>query len=1328
MKNLTVHCQSIHNLNDLRNHDLPSVLKRGVMCCHNPDADNLYIFERNRLYGVSTNVTLGVTLVQIDVSEDLTPVGLEYCSVSQQLYCAYDSGDVAKVFTREELECEEIVKVNGGLRCIKLSPDHEILILITLNDTVITMTSSFHVISEVDLYAASFGKKQFITVGWGKKETQFHGSQGKTAAKETSVITGKTELDDGTIRITWRGDGMLFAVTFLHKDTVMRQFKVFNREGILQYTSEPSSGLEQNISWKPFGNVIALTQRLNEKHVVAFFEKNGLKHREFTLSLDVEKFVVKDLLWSLDAEVLTVWCEEIKTKNIIVQLWTQNNYHWYLKQSIVFSTQNSPIFLTWHAAPKIGKKLILLTSKDLITYSFRWVIDHSKGKDLDDKAIVAVIDNDRALLTAFRLGIIPPPMMHQALQTDEPINTVVFPPGKTKESLTNSNMICILNNQKLLFYVHNDSNNLEYMHVNSYDIEWGESTIISEDVPYSMHHFLWLKDDTLLCSASSSKGCYFCNLQLDGMNVSKEGRVTVRKTYILDGCIQHIVSCPDLQTAYIVVEGSVFKYSEDEGICPTDIKLDEFTHQIEVIDIGSRNVIVSLTSRNCLYIDGKEAASNILSFFVHSEFLLLTTLQHTLICVTLDDRGFDQLSTQDLTVKPWKEFKEQSSIGLSMRRVERSSSLVIAIPKDCKVILQMPRGNLECIQPRALSLYIIGNHLDNLQYFAAFELIRKQRINLNLIVDHDPRLFLENATKFIDDIIEPTWLSFFLSELQNDDVTVTTYATSYPLRSQKSGTIIEDPYAGTNKVQRVCKTLLDIMIKKPDANKLIPPILTSMVKQENGLEIALKKIKSIRESEDKPRGSLEKRKSEEALNYLLYLTDVNVLYDIALGMYDFEMTMLIASKSQKDPKEYIPFLNDLKKLESNYMKYCIDKHLMRYESALAHISKRPDKFSECLDFIHNHSLYVQALQLFNRDSKEYQEVAKIYAEFLSTKMKHREAGIMFSRAGDLKNSLNAFKLASCWQEVIIVSIQMELSSIELSKVLEDLVSQLKYARQYKEAAEILITHLHKTEDAVAMLCEGRMWQDALRLCYFEHRLDLIETRVKPRVQDHTQYIMSQIEKAGEDFQKHRTRLAKVREEKSKQEMQIHNGLDSERESAIGRDISDLLSDTSSIAGTVTSHGSTTSKSSGRSYRSSKNRRKQERKLLSTKEGSAFEDFALLRTLHQTVIAAYEQRDEVEQIVRTLLHFNEDEHAGKLQKAMCTFLNMIEIGKLEIWSQQPLGIAPEITKERFNNMENHSQNNIPQGLIEPFMLYAPVTKARDWKLNIFSSISEMTKQT
>ena len=39
--------------------------------------------------------------------------------------------------------------------------------------------------------------------------------------------------------------------------------------------------------------------------------------------------------------------------------------------------------------------------------------------------------------------------------------------------------------------------------------------------------------------------------------------------------------------------------------------------------------------------------------------------------------------------------------------------------------------------------------------------------------------------------------------------------------------------------------------------------------------------------------------ADEGLRHLLYIVDVNELFDVALGTYDFDLVLMVAEKSQK---------------------------------------------------------------------------------------------------------------------------------------------------------------------------------------------------------------------------------------------------------------------------------------------------------------------------------------------------------------------------------------------------------------------------------------------
>jgi elongator complex protein 1 len=231
--------------------------------------------------------------------------------------------------------------------------------------------------------------------------------------------------------------------------------------------------------------------------------------------------------------------------------------------------------------------------------------------------------------------------------------------------------------------------------------------------------------------------------------------------------------------------------------------------------------------------------------------------------------------------------------------MERGSKLINIVPKSSKCIFQLPRGNLEAIHPRILSIHLIGDLLDASKYWCAFDLLRKQRINVNLIVDHNPKKFLDELDLFVEQIKNPQWLNLFITDLQNQDITHTMYASNYDRVEQQSK--YPDLYDIEKKVHNVCDKMIDVFERHADMDYDLPKI-TCYVKK--GLvEHALSYIWRIKKSETQQQS---RSKAEEALRYLLYLVDVNQLYNVALGMYDFGLVLFVATKSQKDPKEYLP--------------------------------------------------------------------------------------------------------------------------------------------------------------------------------------------------------------------------------------------------------------------------------------------------------------------------------------------------------------------------------------------------------------------------------------
>ena len=260
-----------------------------------------------------------------------------------------------------EAHVEIVGTLEPSIVAARWSPDEELLVIATGDDKVLFMSRTFDVIAETTLTADDLKLSKHVSVGWGKKETQFQGKGAKAKGLRDPTIPEKVDEgarspnDDGRCTISWRGDGAYVAVNLL-QEGLRRAIRVYNRDGELDSVSEPVDGLEGSLSWRPEGNLMAGVHRLpaGDRVDIAFFERNGLRHGQFTLRAPQEALESIALEWNSDSTVLAVILKDR------VQLWTMGNYHWYLKQEILcgpHQTNGLPLF-SWHAE----KSLLFSTS------------------------------------------------------------------------------------------------------------------------------------------------------------------------------------------------------------------------------------------------------------------------------------------------------------------------------------------------------------------------------------------------------------------------------------------------------------------------------------------------------------------------------------------------------------------------------------------------------------------------------------------------------------------------------------------------------------------------------------------------------------------------------------------------------------------------------------------------------------------------------------------------------------------------------------------------------------------------------------------------------
>lgn len=441
--------------------------------------------------------------------------------------------------------------------------------------------------------------------------------------------------------------------------------------------------------------------------------------------------------------------------------------------------------------------------------------------------------------------------------------------------------------------------------------------------------------------------------------------------------------------------------------------------------------------------------------------------------------------------------------------------------------------------------------------------------------------------------------------------------------------------------------------------------------------------------------------ASEALDYVVFLVDVDKLYDVALGLYDFDLVLMVAQKSQKDPKEYLPFLTHLQKLEPvEFQHYAIDLHLERWDKALQNLALAGEQYSsQCISLITDHNLYEQAIGLFLNNQKMLPAIYSAYGTWLAAKGKQEAAGHAYKLGGEYKKALSAFKDAYKWRDALSAATLLGFGADELRGLAYELAETLQTVGQHKDAATLLLQHASDPEAAIVAFVEGGIWDDAIRLCELHIRADLITTHVFPSVTSTTDSQFHDIKENTAVWNTNVERLKVVRANKlllpqyvggvrpEGDEASIASGWSSRTgqsaasaasamSSASAASISSAASQDSVVSWhSLSSKGLIQGGASGRQSRHEKKRKQQKRS--KGKAGSPHEEEYIVDLLRGLIPSPSTQHG-IGRLVRMLVHFGKVDTARILQDTFREYLLLIQASLATI-NTSVEAVAQEKTK-------------------------------------------------
>ncbi|KAI9889850.1 MAG: hypothetical protein M1814_004684 [Vezdaea aestivalis] len=1180
-------------------------------------------------------------------------VCLQHFADSQTTCLVLYSGDVYLVqeFSHDvDAEIKNVGPIADLVDAACWSPDEDVLVVATDARKVLFITRDIEILAEVHLSTEDLKLSRQVSVGWGDSTTQFKG-RGAKALKDPTIpehvelgqLSNYEEFNGQNFRketetphrfnkamttFSWRGDGDFVAFsTIEHPDTGSRRvIRVFGRTGKLDSVSEAVDFQLGALSWRPSGNLIASIQYSNNIYRVIFFERNGLRHGEFDLRIDSkdtpEWASSAQLKWNADSSVLAV---VFKSR---VQLWTTNNYHWYLKQDIDF--KHPVIDLAWYSENPL--MLAVATKDDVWSGLYSWCTDRGTVDPPLDYGAVAVIDGRNLKVSYLRLHNIPPPDAW----------------GQIEHS---ANIVAVA--------IHEKGGKFAILD------EHGFSVYITKFRRNKPPKFRELKRHDFVgqSAGNNARQISFQGPKVCVLWFRKEGVKVITYQLANNNSVLEVVEKESFTKPRTVwASGPGFALLQPDG--ELFLSNSQLKSQASLVDIqiakGNTELPYlghfGLSRHGLLYADELLIAKNCTSFILTKSYLLFTTSNHLLKLLHLPE------TPSAYQVPPDNPGKDERC-----RRIERGSKLVTVMPTQFAAVLQAPRGNLETVRPRVLALSKVRELIENKKYKEAFLLCRAQRIDLNILYDHRPGQFLKELPLFLEQIARSDFIDQFLLQLKDEDVTVTMYADTQATMQIPSSE--PPPRTSTgSKVNVVCEAIANEYLSDNQGAPWQGAVTACTRMSPPDLNRALQIVVRCKDF-----GADE---HIEILTHLVWLADVDELYKLALGLYNLDLANELALCAQFDPQEYQPFLESVKQMGDAQRRFTLDDHLGRHAKALGHLFKCADNFSVCKAYIEKHSLYVEGWA-YPDEPAEKREITIMHAKFLEQKSP-LESAKLYESVTYYEEAAKLYGVCLEWEKSLICARAANFSAEDFAALARNLIAMLEEKKDWEAAATIEWQYLGNREYAITLYCRASRFNEASYLVTsYSHpqRIeDLLQNGIRAKLQE-MYGVMFQFK------EQLRLQLPKIMELRNKRA--ASESATSAKGGEDDQDAQDNNDDALSLASTkLTTNVSLFTRYSTGTQGSAKSARKEARRKASGRKGTPYEEGYQVESFGRLVIKVHEAKKEIRLLTAAMRAQGWGDDADAIRHVLMDVVNATLIGVREIWGERlrvGVGLEDEVAR-------------------------------------------------
>lgn len=703
-----------------------------------------------------------------------------------------------------------------------------------------------------------------------------------------------------------------------------------------------------------------------------------------------------------------------------INIYLNVNGVWLLKQQLYFPSHQIVQNFEWinlHEQLYTICRLIVVTIQSIEYYTFRFIINRCPST-----SIVGVIDGRNISLYNFAEKIIPPPMTNYTLTHSRPINRILFHPTK---------LLCVILDSLLEILV----------------IDLGNFTTV-----------LTLQDLNLTNVLS------FHNVIWDGDKIQVN----------LEDCNEKIVKVKEkdnltleLRTIKNTVSKFVLPYNDTHCLLKhrnLDIKnciLIYLTKKIINLNNSEFELNFALSSNRELYLNENVICNGVTSFFIFKDYLLLTTASCKLYCLRLLWECAAFLNSNFNLEKTYS------------REIEQGARIVtISDGYPPLITLILPRGNLETIKCRLLTIDIVEKLLSENNWKTAVDITRIERINWNLLINLNPQRFSEHIKDFVKAAESCTNLSIIVNDFTNDN---TFYKNCLPDFIGKDCDKIE-----------IVKKIVTYLTSSDLISNLLS--IVSIQQKHFSLKSALNYIKLVFELNPRSNEFVCK-KALQLLNNKGYFKEI---LEAAYSLYNLDFLTFVYYNSTEDPRIYEPEIVTFRNLKPIELRFKMSLKANNPKEAIKYLL-RCDNYDENFveAFILKNKLEHIAYKCLPPFYKHFLTVSVLYAKHLSLKHKHDEAAFIFKRANLISQALAEYKQALDWREVLNIITVLKYSQDEQRKILYELSNNLSGAGRVEEAVLLLDKYSDDYKKAVQLLIEHKVFRKAISLAQERNDIEML---------------------------------------------------------------------------------------------------------------------------------------------------------------------------------------------------------------------------------------------